>query len=466
MLFVIAAALLGLPAAAIAAPSLHDVVDECRDGGAPERSCRSLEAIDWGAAAGCRKTVAPALCEPVDGRSITPAEIAAYQSSDTHKALAGQRALDEDLPLREAQIVHTHNTFNSSSYFSTLTNQDPNQVYGITDQLDMDVRFLELDLHWVPSPFGTVATNGHWVTLCHGNSAIVPGVHIGCTWDRPFQDGLAEVRTWLDAHPGEFVFLYLENQLGGGTQAHTVAAQLLDAAFPGSMIYKPPAATPCADMPLSTSRADMKAAGARVLLVGNCGAGDGLGTPWGEVVHSRGGAWDESGSAPYDAAECTADRTAKLGGSTFRRYFGDSTWLTAMNSGSTDIGPADAAEMVRCGVNIVGFDQLMPDDGKLAAMVWSWRTAPPTSSTDCAAQAADGRFDAKPCTDVLRFACLTSAGAWAISTTTGTESAGATACAADYPGSTYGVPGNGWRNDLLRAAHALVTTDHIWLNHP
>lgn len=461
--------LLALPAVAVAAPTVYDAVNECRAGGVPERACRSAGQLVWGAAAGCRKTVglaAPDSCESIDGRRITPSEIQEYQDSFVHRALTLQRGLDDAAPLREQQIVHTHNTFNSSSYFSTLTNQDANQVYSITDQLDMDVRFLELDLHWVPSPFGNAATGGNWVTLCHGNSAYVPGVHLGCTWDRPLQDGLSEISTWLDQHPGEFVYLYLENQLGGGATAHTVAAQLLEAAFPGTQIYRPPAGTPCADMPIDSSRADFRAAGARVLLVGNCGTGDGLGTPWGGVVHERGAAWNEGGSAPYDAADCAADRAAMQSGTSFRRWFGDSTWLTAMVSGSTDIVAADSARMVACGVNIIGFDQLMPDDGKLESMVWSWREIPSATSTDeCAAQDAAGRFVGRGCELDRHYACVSPAGEWAVTAASGPWDDAAAACAAEFPGSSFSVPVNGLRNDLLLAAHQVATIEDAWVDY-
>src|SRR5206468_8727622 len=141
-------------------------------------------------------------------RAISAAAVAAYQRSWVHRALTLQRQLDERVPVIQTQIVHTHNSFNASayglngtqppSYYPTLTNQDPNQVYSLSDQLNMDVRFVELDLHWVPSPDGNRTTNGYWVTLCHGDGQQAPAtgtwVHVGCTADRPAQDGFAELQ--------------------------------------------------------------------------------------------------------------------------------------------------------------------------------------------------------------------------------------------------------------------------------
>src|SRR3954453_323903 len=200
--------------------------------------CRSMQALEWGAAAACRTPLydapdasMPEYCGAFDGREVSEAKVAEYEKSWVHRALTLQRGLDEAAPFWEEQLPHTHNSFNASSYsiptdgaapsyYATLTNQDPNQVYSITDQLRMDVRAIEIDLHWVPSPYGSVATHGYWPTMCHGDGEDPTGkgvyAHVGCTDDRPMQDGLAEVKRWLVAHPHEVVLVYLENQLFNG----------------------------------------------------------------------------------------------------------------------------------------------------------------------------------------------------------------------------------------------------------
>src|SRR5947209_6291945 len=189
---------------------------------------RGVQQVRDDAAAACRTPLrsspdpaAPEACSPIDGRTISEAQVQTYESGWVHRALSLQRGLDAAAPLAEEQLPHTHNSFNASSYrlgstsyYPTLTNQDPNQVYSITDQLRMDIRAIEIDLHWWPSPFGSPDTGGKWVTMCHGDSGQTGGaVHIGCTWDRPFQDGLTELKAWLDAHPDQLIVLYLENQL-------------------------------------------------------------------------------------------------------------------------------------------------------------------------------------------------------------------------------------------------------------
>lgn len=476
------------------------------------RGCRSVEALEWMAAAACRfplrsfSPAAPRLCTPVDGRDISAAQIAAYQASWVHRALGLQRGLDNAAPLVEEQIPHTHNSYNSSayqlpdngrspSYYPTLTNQDPNQVYSLAGQLDMDVRFLELDLHWVPSPYGTPATGGRWVTLCHGDSANPAQVHVGCTDDRPLQDGLAEIRAWMDRHPDQFVFIYFENQLNSDPQAHQIAGDLIDRAFdrpstdrsgkvvPAPGIFKPPPSAPCQDMPLAESRADMLATGAHLLIVGNCDPADGQSSLWGALVHRRGPMWDEHGDASaYDPSTtaapaggpqpdgCYADRQTRLHDSSFRRWYGDSTWLTAMLGHDQDITASSASIMVRCGVNIIGMDQLRPDDGRLAALVWSWAPEQPAQSGgNCALQEGStgrnpGRFRVAPCGQPHPFACVEPDASWHVSTAVGSWNSGDAVCGAEFPGSRFGVPANGFRNQLLVEARA-NPGQSVWLDY-
>src|SRR5207248_2463190 len=137
----------------------------------------------------------------------------------------------------------------------------------------------------------------------------------------------------------------------------------------------------CATIPYSTSRTEMMAGGARVLLVGNCGPGD-----WSGLVFQRGQTWDESGDPTnYQPSDCTRDRQLRANDTLFRRTFEDSTFVSAATGSGPKqpMSPQSVADMVRCGVNIIGMDQLRPQDGRLAALVWSWAVNQP-STGDCA----------------------------------------------------------------------------------
>ena len=475
------------------------VVDQCYahasaqidDGG--YKFCRSLQALTAGVAAACRTPLRdapdatlPEWCGLVDGRRVSEAQVRAYEQSWVHQALTLQRGLDAGAPMWEEQFVHTHNSFNASayavptdgslpSYYPTLTNQDPNQVYSMTDQLRMDVRALEIDLHWVPSPYGSPATHGYWVTMCHGDGESPAGkgpyVHVGCTDDRPLQDGLAEVARWLGSHPHEVVLLYLENQLYDGApiastrQAHDIATSLI-ARVLGRFVYQPQAVDPtavspgqCASMPYDVSRADILAAGKQVMLVGNCGPG-----AWSRWVFTRGPAWNESGNPTnYGASDCARDRQGMTTHSVFRRWYEESPWLEAMTD-ATQVLTADAtAQMVRCGANLVGFDQLQPFDGRLKAFVWSWASGEPSSAGSCAYQGASSRFYAGSCDVGRQFACFDPATSqFHVTSETGPWSAGQQACQSEFPGTAFGVPPNGLRNVQIAG---LRTGDSVWLNY-
>jgi len=424
-------------------------------------------------------------CSGIDSRDINQAEISAYGSSWVHRALSLQRDLSASAPLIEDQLPHTHNTFNASaysiprdgsapSYYPTLTNQDPNQVYSISDQLNMDIRAIEIDLHWVPSPYATPDTHGYWVTMCHGDGQQVPNtgayVHVGCSDDRPAQDGFAEVRRWLDTHPGQFVLIYLENQLydaspvADATMAHNKAASLLQSAF-GNLIYRPGGTAPnkCATLPYGKSRAQMMAEqkGARVLLVGNCGPG-----AWSSLVFQRGSTWDESGDpAHYDSTACSHDMNYRQFDTKFRREFEDSTFVTAATNTAptTPMSPDNVVSMVRCGVNIIGMDQLRPQDGRLAALVWSWGTNQPSSAGACAQQGGDGRFSAASCTLGRPAACQSASGDWHVTSVAVDWKDAVEQCASEFPGSQFAVPMNGFRNLMLQGAHHY--TGAVWLNY-
>jgi len=380
-----------------------------------------------------------------------------------------QSQLDAGRPLREALIPGTHNSFNSQAYPPTLSGLDHNQMYSLTDQLRMDMRGLELDVHWFPSVYADPQDGGFAPILCHGDVVPIGPVpfHLGCTVERHLREGLAELRTWLDEHPGEFLLLYLENNLDGDLHAHEAAARAIAAEL-GDLVSRP--ATACAAMPAAKSRREILAEDpqgrARVLIVGNCGPGS-----WGSWVHERDQSeiWYESSSPAGDDypdyPQCAApggEREQHAYGSRFIRYFEDSTWLTVMVDGApTQITLVDTSHMVRCGVNLTGFDQLAPEDPRLEALVWSWAKDEPASAS-CARHDDDGHFRATDCATALRYACRTQAGGWVVTTQTGPWSGGFAACASEVPSATFSVPATGYENELLQAARS---SGAVWLDY-
>jgi hypothetical protein len=419
------------------------------------QSERGLEQLKRTSAQLCRwAELDPATCAEIDGRTITDGDIEQFEQSWVAQALALQRDLGLRVPLRLGTLAHTHNSYNSAAYDPTLSRFDHNQLHTISEQLRMGVRAIEIDVHWAPN----VGAGGEAPTTCHAQAVATPVVvvHAGCTAEGTLLEALAEFREWLDDNPGEFVLLYLENALDGDADAHDAAAADIETTI-GDLVYQPPGDRPagtCADLPSHLAPADILATNKQVLITGNCGPGT-----WGDWVHPR-GAWSEGSSGEGDdyppAPEC-ADRTQRDYDSQIIRVWEDATWLSHMVSGhGSNVTPTEVASMVRCGMNLIGFDLLRPDDGRLEALVWSWAPSEPGAATGCAFRDGAG-FHAASCTEARPFACL-AADEWVITSTEGSWGTGDDACAA--LGATFAVPRTG-REDL--ALGSAAESAGVWL---
>src|SRR6476661_6304156 len=158
----------------------------------------------------CRVDGGPeALCSASPyGHVVRPSELEAYGHSWAHRTARFEFALGDTLSLRDAQWLGTHNSFNADANGLTLSHADNNQQLTLTQQLDGDIRALELDVHFVP---GTENGGQKVVRVCHGRGA--DEYHAGCTTEPLLTAVLPEIRSWLAAHPGQVVLLYLEDHL-------------------------------------------------------------------------------------------------------------------------------------------------------------------------------------------------------------------------------------------------------------
>jgi len=106
---------------------------------------------------------------------------------------------------RHAQLV------NSVNDTATLSHTDSNQQLSLSQQLDLDMRSLELDLHWIPSA-GAGGSNA--VVVCHGRGP--DEANLGCTNERPAHRGAARAGPVAERseHRAQVVLLYLEDELG------------------------------------------------------------------------------------------------------------------------------------------------------------------------------------------------------------------------------------------------------------
>jgi hypothetical protein len=359
----------------------------------------------------CLGAIALALALPV-------ANADAADPAWTQRALDFQYELGADSPFKNSTWIGTHNSFNSTAEMGqTLSVQDANQQIDLVAQLDTGMRSLELDVHRFPDIPGAAPK------VCHARGH--DQLHFGCTIEKGFAVVLGEIAAWL-REPGngrEVILLYVEDHMddatGYGDGAAAVNAQL------GSLLFKPPAAG-CTEVPQDLTRGDVLAAGAQVVIVSDCGEG----TAWPAVAFN----WDshvEDRPVDYeDFPDCGPDYTREVYDERFVRYYEDSTALTNQVGPPTGIAtpddgitPETAAAMARCGVDLIGLDQLSgPSDPRLEALVWSWapdEPAPPSAAKRprCAVQFASpafpfGRWRDVRCSARRRAACLTPDGDW------------------------------------------------------
>ncbi|MCX6396221.1 MAG: hypothetical protein NTV23_07025 [Propionibacteriales bacterium] len=415
----------------------------------------------------CRRAGIPdTLCSLPLAHSVTQAARDAYRSSWVHRTAQFQYELSDPVAFRDVQWIGTHNSFNGLSYPFTVSRADSNQQLSLTQQLDIDVRSLELDLHYVPGILGLLGPKV--VTVCHGQGAEVG--NLGCTTESSFAKVLPEIATWLNApaNSDAVILLYLEDAVkdpAAYTSILSTLAAVLKRPNGTSLVYRPNpadrAANGCVPLPLGTSRDDVRAAGARVVLVGSCAPG------WSSAVFDWSSAHVESGQASAYRAFPACDATYGPGvyAQQVVRYFEDSTLVSTLLDpqrppvNPEGLSPEKVEAMTNCGVNLFGFDQLLPEDGRIQSTLWSWAPDEPRAGAGgCTALGADGRWIASPCTEVRPAACLSGA-TW---TVTAAVPAAQAAAACQAIGSTYGVPRTGDANSRL---HDVAGASGAWVDH-
>jgi hypothetical protein len=382
----------------------------------------------------------------------------AYAASDgdwARSALADQYELGSSLPLRNAPWVGTHNSFNSRAEMGqTLSAQDSNQQIGLVDQLDQGVRSLELDVHWFPSVRGGVAP-----VVCHAAE-----LHVGCSAEKPLASVLREINEWLTRHPDQVLLLYLEDHLDNEAGYDAAAADVESVL--AARLFRPKAGAGqpgCVPLPLDATRSQMRESGAQVAIVSSCG----MGTKWTDVAFDWSKTHEEERPHGYrDFPDCGPNFTRADYDGKLIRYFEDSTQVTRNASVLGQATPDDgitaptAAAMTRCGVDLLGLDQVVPDDPRFAALVWSWAPGEPRRRPGCVAQ-LDARWYSLRCTRRLRVACRLPDGRWRIPSKIGTHVQAPDICKRRR--AVWDVPRTGFEAQQLRVAQERARAARVWL---
>jgi hypothetical protein len=381
------------------------------------------------------------------------AAIRAYERSWAHRALGLQYALADDVGFASAPWPGTHNSFNSiAEEGPSLSDTDANQQLTLTDQLRLDMRSLELDVHWFPS---LRAGGAYAPVVCHAGAV---SEHDGCTTERLLGPILDELAAWLHAHRDQVLLLYIEDHIDSG---YPVAAATIKSEL-GSLVY-PTGSTngTCVKLPLTRTRDDVLASGAQVVIVSGCGSG----SAWRSVAFDWSNHVEERPHDYQGPPKCGPDFSRATYDSTLVRYYEDSTWLTTgaaqLGQGSVDDGltPATVRAMISCGVDLFGFDQLEPGDGRAEALVWSWAPGQPGARGGCAVAGSDGGWSSTSCRSRHRVACRDSDGSWFVPAHAKVPFNGAAKVCQDA-GGEFSAPRTGYENALLADAASRVP---LWL---
>src|SRR4051794_8307399 len=292
------------------------------------------------------------------------AALAAYDTSWTHRALAFQYKLANDVGMIDAPWLGTHNSFNSiAQQGPALSTTDANQQLTLVDQLRLDMRSLELDVHWFPS---VRAGGQNAPVVCHAGAA---SDHDGCSTEPLLAPVLDQIKAWLDSHRDQVLLLYIEDHLAGsdGSNGYDPSADVIKSEL-GARVY-PTGAAPgkSAELPLDLTRDKVLASGSQVVLVSNSRSGGG------DKFRSLAFTWNKHfEDTPHGYKNFPACRPA-VGSKdyvdydkTLVRYYEDSTWLSAGASAAANdpegegLTPSDVHQMTLCGVDLFGFDQLQP----------------------------------------------------------------------------------------------------------
>jgi hypothetical protein len=384
---------------------------------------------------------------------VGAAQGAGFRGSWVDRALGLQYRLAGDVPMRNAPWIGTHNSYNSVAEMGHTTDtSDPNQQLSVVEQLNRDVRAIELDVHWT-----TAASTGQLApVVCHA----LPN-HFPCTTEKTLGPVLEEIAGWLHerANSDQVLFLYLEDHLDNETGYDTAAATIAEKL--GGLVYAPGPLGGCRKLPLGLTRDQILAAGKRVIIVGSSSCG--VGSAWPSMVFN----WDEhletSITTFSDFPTCGSDYTRAQYESTQVRYYEDGR---RSQDGAPRITPAVAAEMARCGVDLLGLDQLEPNDPRLRALVWSWAKGQPRRGR-CAVQTSRRgslatRWRTLPCGKSRRPACRRGK-TWLLGRRAVPEKRGRAECRSRR--AQFAVPRTGYEAQLLRQRMRGARVGQVWLGY-
>jgi len=333
------------------------------------------------------------------------------------RALNHQIALSLDVPLADASMIGSHNTYNSKSYNYI----DPNQYLTIKDQLYAGAQFIELDM----------VDKGNKIGMCHKNCA---------AGDKLLTDGLDEVKNFLEdsKYKNRVFILYLEDHTKMESKAYTAVQDKI-----GKYVYN---SNGCdRDIPSDLTPKKILDAGKRVVI------------------------WFDGGCT--GVTKFTNMVFNGLGN--IKRGWEDETSASAFAGKGSKYSPAEVIKVLENGENILAHDFLYIND-EYKAHVWSWNANEPNNhgnGENCATQSPISRSGGRahvwndvPCSvNDLAFACQNVKGGWKITKNSGRWAQGEAECKALAGDYFFSVPASAKDNLALTKVKPSGWT--VWLNY-
>ncbi|KAL4094890.1 hypothetical protein PRIC1_010541 [Phytophthora ramorum] len=331
------------------------------------------------------------------------------------------------------------NASNADSYMRTS-----NQFLSLTDQLDLGVRFLELDVHYFASSLrsahcsdfgiafvdsasaGLVSSLGSVLDASGEDSTVQWGsALVGCLpslsgiradEQRLHNESLAEIATWLSSHPDDLVVIYTEIGEEVSTFSQTDALLELYTNTFGDLLFSPSNFDDAGGDWNGFTLEELVSQGKQVILVATPEAND-------QMFYMRElcAGWADVPSSSTGASGTFFGETMNAG-TLVRAFKSELHYATltedSLSGGSVELdtasepGHLNASSLpvfVDAGVNILAPDGL--DGSVMAALVWSWAENEPDVGTATAVQlsSADGRwYGVADSSSISHVACVSS----------------------------------------------------------
>ncbi|PHS61580.1 MAG: hypothetical protein COB09_18230 [Thalassobium sp.] len=364
----------------------------------------------------------------IDSFRVTSRAPTAQEAAIDITEAAGYRS-----PIRETNALASHNAFNSTAYFGGQLIPGPNHRRALIEQLQLGVRFFELD----------VSKGGSYTKVCHS-------VDCGTTFTTTLRRMLGEVDSWLKgADANDVVFFFLQDDINGDSAGYQQLQR--DVEWMGDIVYT---AGSCQTIPYDLTFEQIRQQGKRVFI------------------------YKDDGSTGCDIAQSVAvnfeQNKGVSGLNVYENHFNSSRYVRSQECinyfCNDNVSAAEALTGLQNGINAFGLDMLEEGDidgngARLNNQLWAVGPEGAASAYSngkvARFHASGNRFMSVAGDSSLNYACRNSSGQWVITQAMGNAANGTAACAAEYPGYAYTTPASAYEARLLRDAITSGSDVHV-----